>query len=284
MATTITLRQFVDNPSGRGSAYLAKRAMIKDGLNMTFISCFVRIEGSSWAVPYIEKNGDIIFWVKVPSELYSINKITYDVLFEFHRDPKAFDKRLAITDVTFFSNSPSFIYTYAYVFNKMGLLIPKFSSKLPSQCLTQAPTMRNPVETLGWEKSIYVAARYLLDGFCLTDSYIARYGQHYDNSAEANLYRSIADPNTLLSIYQHAMYMRAQTHRHKISAEAIKARNARAERFNRLQKQNTPRVSHNGIWVVPRSKITARKATRSILNDGHKPSSFIRPRGPKRKV
>jgi hypothetical protein len=281
VATTISLRQFIDNPSGRGSAFLAKRATIKDGLNMTYIKLLRENRRQFAAAPYIEPNGDIIFWVKVPSELYKINHISYDVVFEFKNDQA---KRLSRRDVRFFSNSPSFIFTYAYVFNKMGLLIPSLSSKLPPLCLTQAPTMRNPVESLGWEKSVYVAARYLLDGFCLTDSYIVRNGQRYDNTAEADLFRRIADPQMLMAIYRHALYMRAKTHRHQLSPAQIAARDAKAARFRNLQKQNSPKVRRGLAWITPRPKLTARKAVRSVLAKGHSPSRTIRPRPPKRSV
>ena len=33
----ISIRQFTENPSGKGSAFLAKRAMIKQGLNATYV-------------------------------------------------------------------------------------------------------------------------------------------------------------------------------------------------------------------------------------------------------
>ena len=48
---------------------------------------------------------------------------------------------------------------------------------MPSEVLTRAPEIRNPIQSLGYEKSTYIAARYLVDGHCLADDYIARFGK-----------------------------------------------------------------------------------------------------------
>ena len=71
----ITLRQYIDNPSGKGSAYLAKRATIKQGLNMTFIKLLREYKRAFTATPYIYDTGDILYHVTVPSEFYKTNKI-----------------------------------------------------------------------------------------------------------------------------------------------------------------------------------------------------------------
>ena len=76
-----------------------------------------------------------------------------------------------------YSNSPSFIYTYCYVYNQKGLLIDKLKSKLPQMALTKFPEVRNPIGSLGYEKSTYIAARYLIDGKCLSDEYVNRYSK-----------------------------------------------------------------------------------------------------------
>jgi len=278
----ISLRQLVDNPSGKGSAYLAKRAMIKQGLNITYIKILNRFRKQFYAVPYIYNDGRILMHVKVPSEIYNINKISYDVIFEFEPDDR---KRLAMRNVKCFSNSPSFIFTYAYVFNAKSILIDEFKDVLPNQCLTQPPVIRNPIESMGYEKSIYIASRYLLDANALSDLYLHKFGKPINKTIEYQLKRKIADPSTLIAVYQHALYLNRKTHRKELSPNERRKKDAMTRRFQEKQKQNTPegRKGIFGIRIAPRAKITARKAQRALLNDGHSASRVIRPKQAKKK-
>jgi hypothetical protein len=81
----ISIRQYVDNPY-RGSAFLASRKVIKEGLNNTFIRLLQNYRSQFFAVPYRYPNGDVLFHVRVPSEDYKDNKIVYDVLFRIEFD------------------------------------------------------------------------------------------------------------------------------------------------------------------------------------------------------
>jgi len=47
------------------------------------------------------------------------------------------------------------------VYNKDGNLIPFLKKKLSSKALTQAPKVRNPNESHGFEKSVYFACLYI---------------------------------------------------------------------------------------------------------------------------
>jgi hypothetical protein len=60
-----------------------------------------------------------------------------------------------------YSNSPHFQFTYTYVFNEQGSLIPEFVSKCFKKSITDAPVQRNPVEAVGFEKTIVFAIMYL---------------------------------------------------------------------------------------------------------------------------
>lgn len=256
----ITLRQYIDNPSGKGSAYLANRGAIKQGLNLTFIKLLRESRKAFSATPYIYDNGDLLYHVKVPSEFYKTNGITYDVLFLLEHS----SARRAQRNITLFSNCPSFVYTYCYVYNKKGLLIDDFKEKLPDIALNTAPVVRNPIESMGYEKSTYIAARYLVDGFCLNDTYVNRYAKRMTSANETKLEKAIADPETLVAIYQHAAYQQRKTHRKPLDV------NTKAKRDEMVQKHRAKsrREATGKIFARPsRSKITARKAKKSLLND-----------------
>jgi len=197
----------------------------------------------------------------VPSEFYKTNNITYDVLIEIeYRE----NKRLSLRNAKFYSNCPSFIYTYAYVFNQESLVIEDLKSKLPSECLTNPPTIRNPIESRGYEKSIYMACRYLLEGFCLTDDYVKKHSTILNKTGMNKLLRKIADPMTIVAIYQHAKYLQAKTHTRKLSATEEKAKSEEARKYKDFQRKSAPK--HKIFVKKAQSKITARKASKSLLN------------------
>ena len=256
----ITLRQYIDNPSGKGTAYLANRGAIKQALNLTFIKLLRESRKAFSATPYIYDNGDLLYHVKVPSEFYKTNGITYDVLFLLEHS----SARRALRNITIFSNCPSFVYTYCYVYNKKGLLIDDFKDKLPDIALNTAPVIRNPIESMGYEKSTYIAARYLMDGFCLNDTYVNRYAKRMTDANQNKLEKLIADPETLVAIYQHAAYQQRKTHRKPLDTNTKAARDAMVQKHRAKSKKE----ANGRIFARPaRSKITARKAKKSLLNN-----------------
>ena len=258
----ISLRQYIDNPY-RGSAFLASRKAIKSGLNLTFIKLLNTYRTQFFAVPYVYVNGDILFHVRVPSEDFKSNKLYYDVLFKIINDPT---QRYSMRNVRMFSNSPSFIFTYAYVYYHDDLVIDEFASKLPIQALTQPPTVRNPVEALGYEKSTYIAARYLIDGFCLTDNYITKFGKKMNALEERNLLIQIADPDKIVQIYALAKHEKAKNPRVVDKVRDQKRRDMRREFVKNAKAHKPKSVGTIMGKKAPRAKITAKKAKRNLTN------------------
>lgn len=260
---TESIASYISNPTGRGSAYVASRAMIKQGLNITFVKLLQKYRRHFYALPYTYPNGDILFLVKVPSEEYEHNKITYDVMFLIKYDR---NKTRENRDIEVYSNCPSFVFTYCYVYNKKGLFLTKLRDKMPREALENPPVIRNPIESLGFEKSTYIAARYLIDGHCLSDSYVAKFSKIMDQQTEAKLFAQVADPETIVAVYQHAQYQYRKTHRKELAANEKKRRDDANKEYAREQKKIEPRggfIFHKS----PRSKITARKAKRSLMNE-----------------
>ena len=61
-ANVMTLMQYISNPTGKGTAYVANRAAIKAGLNMTYIKLLREHRKNFYAVPYMYGNKDILFY------------------------------------------------------------------------------------------------------------------------------------------------------------------------------------------------------------------------------
>jgi hypothetical protein len=267
-AINISMRQYVDNPY-RGSAFLASRKAIKQGLNVTFVKLLSRFRQQFFAVPYLYPNGDVLFHVKVPSEEYDKNKIVYDVLFRIYEDGDP-SKRYSQRRVKMFSNSPSFLFTYAYVYYHSDLIIndPNFVSKLPQIAIIQPPVIRNPVESLGFEKSTYVAARYLIDGFILNEGYIKRFGIKMNPIEETRLLSAVADPQLLVQLYAHAKEIHSKTKSvKKVNVQKREAREKMRQEYIQRQKASKPKKSGFIFKRSPQSKITPKEAKRRLMND-----------------
>lgn len=137
----------------------------------------------------INPGGRNIVHVKVPSE--TVDKFYYDVLLEVEPGPLA--RSLEQCHVRFFSNCPSFVYSYAYIFYHLnvdgetpikppktkssGAIIPMLLTKIPRSrllmpgteeklgdaVLDNAPDTRNPHRLIMLDKSLYYAIFYLED-------------------------------------------------------------------------------------------------------------------------
>lgn len=150
-----TLLDYMHNPMGSGSAAMSGRDLIYNDLVKRFIS----LEGKGSMIPVIYKDakGNYFFHVMVPSETDREN--TYDVIIKFESSKEVENATtLKPYNVKFFSNIPSFTYTYAYVYNKNDLLVDELKDKFDKEVLLKAPVKRNPQETFGYEKSIFFAA------------------------------------------------------------------------------------------------------------------------------
>lgn len=103
------------------------------------------------------------FHIKIPSESQKDKKYEYDVVIRFFTDdPVMLDQPdLLGYYIQFFSNSPSFIYRYAYVYKQNGMLIEDLFEKLDGDYEDKPPTKTNPNQVMSYDKSIYCATRFL---------------------------------------------------------------------------------------------------------------------------
>lgn len=126
--------------------------------------------------------------LKIPSE--SNDSISYDVVLRFFLlgHSKGRDGSLAGHKVQFFSNSPSFIYNYSWLYKSYGFLIENLYGKMEKQYLNQRPKKENLV--ISYDKSIYFAILYLTENHCkrLTLTNIKRL-----SVSEDKFFRSIDD-------------------------------------------------------------------------------------------
>lgn len=158
----MTASQFLKNPTGKGSATVARRDRIILDMRTRF-SYLYKKNKRNFKLKIFLHQENYYFYFQIPSEDYFKDGLHYDVIIEFRppNEKAAKTKDLNNYLIRFISNSPNFMFTYGYLYNKDDLLISWLSYKLGKKALTQAPVVRNPRHEYGFEKSVYFALLYL---------------------------------------------------------------------------------------------------------------------------
>lgn len=154
----LTLKQYIDNPMGKG-AYIAGRDFIIADLNNRFHKL---VQDKKIELNIYRDRNDYFYHFIIPSE--SVDKMTYDIVLKFTCNKEyKFDVSIKNYDIQFFSNCPSFTYTHAYAFSVNELLVQELRDKYDVGIFNYVPMTRNPNISVTYEKSIYYACKYLLD-------------------------------------------------------------------------------------------------------------------------
>ena len=159
MFVSQSMEEYMENPMGRGSTAIGNRSLIKKDLDSRYdilLKRYKDFEHHQYA-----KDGHFYIHILIPSETKREN--TYDVILELFPSDESVKvgRSLKQYDFRVFSNCPSFVYTYAYVYNQYGLLIPGLSSKYSDITLDTQPGTKNPGEVINYDKSIYFACKYI---------------------------------------------------------------------------------------------------------------------------
>ena len=147
------IKEFFNNPAGKGSAVLNINAT-KNKFQEKYNQIHKRISHKSFFV-----KDDIYILVNIPS---SVEGIMYDVLMKFEKNKKSIGTTILDMDMRLFSNSPSFLYTYANAYDKQKLFIKECKKKLSPKMLSDIAKTRNPYGVLSYDFSIYSALWYIL--------------------------------------------------------------------------------------------------------------------------
>ena len=147
------IKEFFNNPAGKGSAILNINAT-KTKFEEKYNTIHKKIIHKTFLV-----KDDIYILVNIPS---SVEGIMYDVLLKFEKNKKSLGTTILDMEMQLFSNSPSFLYTYANAYDKQKLFIRECKKKLSSKMLSDFAKTRNPYGVLSYDFSIYCALHYIL--------------------------------------------------------------------------------------------------------------------------
>jgi hypothetical protein len=145
----ITLRQITVNMS-KGQSAISVRHIVNAYENI-YQSMKPQI-----TILSSQKQGDqTLVYVSIPSQSEASKKYLIVIKID------SLDRMTMDTKLKVYSNSPVFLYNFTYVFYKSDALL--FPNKYPSEFKTIAPGMRNPYATVGFDKQIFAAIRYIAD-------------------------------------------------------------------------------------------------------------------------
>lgn len=177
----MTFDQYIENPLGKKNAVFGNRDMYKAMYTEKFGNINLREAGNIKYTLFQDKKNDVYYChIAIPSEV--VPKFYYDTVIRFYTNDNGLRTGGSLTgyDVQFYSNDPSFVFTYMYVFQKNGMLVEDLKEKSPKMALKRKPDEKNPYMIPGYVKSIYFA--YILmkmKGLFLKSSYTA-YAVPYD--------------------------------------------------------------------------------------------------------
>ena len=155
----MTFDQYIQNPMGIKNAVFSGRDMYRKLYTEKWEGIKLRENGAIMYRLYTT-NTDFIVHYKIPSEI--VPKFYYDVIIRFY-PPKgtgqdvSMYRTLSDYEVQFWSNDPSFVYTFAHAFSANGLLFRDLDKKMVTRALKEKATERNPMDQIGYVKSLYFA-------------------------------------------------------------------------------------------------------------------------------
>lgn len=182
LSYSLTLNQLLINPTGPNSAYFSRRDRIIMDLKQRYAHIMGLVKGKMSFRVYKDVD-NYIFIMKVPSE--TLPNLYYDVAIKFIPvdEQSKDDTTLSNYTLELFSNAPNFTFSYTYVMNKYGILMPELKSRSSNKALTSPPLTKNPVEMLGFEKSCYFAALYIKENRLIFKSQLNQHASKWSKSA-----------------------------------------------------------------------------------------------------
>lgn len=168
MLPKMTLEEFLKNPAGKGSNAIVGRELILQDLEDRYYRLLERKDRKrqfKHRTFYNKEKDTYYVHVLVPTES-SERENNYDVLVVFS-PPETVnvenDSGLQRYHVKYFSNMPSFTFTYANVFYNNDWLVDGTEKKYDEKVIELPPNMRNPFYSTSYEKSIVFSLMYIRD-------------------------------------------------------------------------------------------------------------------------
>jgi hypothetical protein len=151
-------------------------------------------------------------------------------------------------DMKYYSNSPAYQFIYQYVLYHRGLIPDSLTPVLSDIAITKPPVIRNPDETLGFEKSLYAAGRILSEGSYLTFNYVDTKMKHITMEQWKTMVRKIPTADELIPVLNAGRQLHSQSQQNKKKAMAK----------DQIEKAKQKVHSQSGHVIDKKSKLNKR--------------------------
>ena len=194
------LFNFIRQPSILGGPSVFDDIIIKNKLKDRYVK-YIRKNKNIPVIPYYDKdNNTYLFHFRIVSD--SKEDVFYDVVIQLSTKNSKFINESHIVNydnIKVFSNTPGFTFTYAYAYNKYGLLVPSLVDKFDGNILEEKPQKTNPRVGIGFDYSIFMCIYFLqINKFYLRKADIQRRGKHireFNPDDVANCYEALRSRN-----------------------------------------------------------------------------------------
>ena len=150
----MTYDQYIQNPMGVKNAVFSNRELYR-GLYTDKLNKILVREGGKIEYHLYKGRKKYYAFIKVPSEV--VEKFYYDVVIEFSEPEGKTPRDLRGYNVRFYSNDPSFVFTFAHAFIKNELFIDNYKDKMSKRAVKENADEKNPTNQVGYVKSLYFA-------------------------------------------------------------------------------------------------------------------------------
>lgn len=257
----LTLDEYNKSPNGKsgntiGSQYLA--AAYKEKYTKVMLRNNGHIDHN-----FLVDNGNYFILLRVPSEI--VSKFTYEVVFKFSPSSAsdAHASNLKSYNVTFFSNDPAFVFTYAHVYNNAGLIVEELIDRLPDEVIKTKPVERNPSMVINYAKILYFGYLYIKQHGFLDKHYYEESNLAIKDSG--SFFKLITDSSTKLQErYEAEKDARSNDllFKHRLDKRGVKSggnANKVVKNIRKVKTVNTTTKTRPTIGKVKTTKTTKRK-------------------------
>lgn len=243
----MTFDQYIANPMGKKNAVFSNREMFRTMYKQKLDVLLVREVGKVKYDLYTSKKGKYYIHFKIPSE--KIKGIYYDTVIEFYTDQHSAELSRNLNNyyVRFYSNDPSFVFTFAHAFRANDMLIKDLECKMSKKALKEVAKEKNPKNEVGYVKSIFFA--YLL---------MKQYGLF--EKVQFKSYAKQYNPRTFKDQITHA----DQKIEERINAVEKEAKEKRVEKQKEKVAQQQNRREQNPMFINSSPKVSSVKKVNRI--------------------
>ena len=155
-----SFKEYISNPLGNKNTVFSSREMYRNMYTDKFNLIMVR-ENSKIDYKLYRGKDDYYIYLKIPSE--KIKEFYYDVVIQFIPQKASSSMEMSLDNYAakYYSNDPSFVFTFAHAFIENNMFITDLKPKMSKQAVKKVAKEKNPDNQIGYVKSLYFAFLFM---------------------------------------------------------------------------------------------------------------------------